>query len=89
MFELINRRCTYESRKRKWDIRILKKTGELRDAMDDICAILNKHGKGVLYFGVKPNRDVCGQIVRASSLDDVATHIKTAIKPMIYPSIKE
>ncbi len=57
--------------------------------MDDICAILNKHGKGVLYFGVKPNRDVCGQIVRASSLDDVATHIKTAIKPMIYPSIKE
>lgn len=66
-----------------------KSTGELRDAMDDICAILNKHGKGVLYFGVKPNGDVCGQIVSASSLDDVATHIKTAIKPMIYPSIKE
>lgn len=37
-----------------------KSTGELRDAMDDICAILNKHGKGVLYFGVKPNGDVCG-----------------------------
>lgn len=66
-----------------------KTTGELRDAMDDICSILNKHGKGVLYFGVKPNGDVCGQIVSASSLDDVATHIKTAIKPMIYPSIKE
>lgn len=65
-----------------------KTTGELRDAMDDICSILNKHGKGVLYFGVKPNGDVCGQIVSASSLDDVATHIKTA-KPMIYPSIKE
>ncbi|MDI3349101.1 hypothetical protein [Mycoplasmopsis arginini] len=28
-------------------------------------------------------------MVSASSLDDVATHIKTAIKPMIYPSIKE
>lgn len=66
-----------------------KTTGELKDAMDDICAILNKHGKGTLYFGVKPNGDVCGQIVSASSLDDVATHIKTAIKPMIYPSIKE
>ncbi len=66
-----------------------KSTSELKNAMDDICAILNKHGKGVLYFGVKPNGDVCGQMVSASSLDDVATHIKTAIKPMIYPSIKE
>ncbi len=66
-----------------------KSTGELKVAMDDICAILNKHGKGVLYFGVKPNGDVCGQNVSPSSLDDVATHIKTAIKPMIYPSIKE
>ena len=43
-------------------------TGELREAIDDICAILNKHGKGVLYFGVKPNGDVCGQTVTASSL---------------------
>lgn len=41
-----------------------------------------------VYFGVKPNGDVCGQMVSPSSLDDVATHIKTAIKPMIYPSIK-
>lgn len=66
-----------------------KTTGEARNAMDDICAILNKHCKGTLYFGVKPNGDVCGQNISASSLDDVATYIKTAIKPMIYPSIKE
>ena len=31
----------------------------IRDAMDDICSILNKHSKSVLYFGVKPNGDVC------------------------------
>lgn len=64
-----------------------KTTGELKEAMDDICAILNKHGYGTLYFGVKPNGDVCGQDVGASSLNDVATFIKTAIKPMIYPQI--
>ncbi len=64
-----------------------KTTGELKEAMDDICAILNKHGYGTLYFGVKPNGDVCGQDVSASSLNDVATFIKTAIKPMIYPQI--
>ncbi len=66
-----------------------KSTGELRDAMDDISAMLNKHGHGVLYFGVKPNGDVCGQEVSANSLNDVATYIKTAIKPMIYPQIEK
>ena len=66
-----------------------KSTGELRDAMDDISAMLNKHGQGILYFGVKPNGDVCGQEVSASSLNDVATFIKTAIKPMIYPQIEK
>ena len=38
-----------------------KTTSEIKAAMDDICAILNKHGAGILYFGVKPNGDVCGQ----------------------------
>ena len=66
-----------------------KSTGELKDAMDDICAILNKHGSGTLFFGVKPNGDVCGQTVSASSLDDVAKYVKTAIKPMIYPQIEK
>ena len=66
-----------------------KTTGELRDSMCDVCAMLNKHGHGTLYFGVKNNGEVCGQEVSASSLNDVATFIKNAIKPMIYPSIKE
>ena len=66
-----------------------KTTSELQDAMDDICAILNKHGHGTLYFGVKSNGDVCGQTISPSSLNDVATKIKAAIKPMIYPIIKE
>ena len=66
-----------------------KSTGELRDSMDDISSILNKHGKGKLYFGVKPNGEVIGQMVGYSSLDDVAKFIKNAIKPTIYPEINE
>lgn len=27
-----------------------KSTSEVKEAMDDICAILNKHGSGTLYF---------------------------------------
>ena len=66
-----------------------KSTGEVKAAMDDICAILNKHGEGKLIFGVKPNGDVCGQEVGSESLDDVAKKIKEAIEPTIYPSIYE
>ena len=66
-----------------------KTTGEVKDSMDDICAILNKHGSGVLYFGVKPNGEVCGQEIGSLTLDDVARTCKEAISPMIYPSINE
>ena len=38
-----------------------KTTGEMKEAMISISSILNKHGIGTLYFGVKPNGDVCGQ----------------------------
>lgn len=66
-----------------------KTTSEVKDAMIDICAILNKHGGGVLYFGVKPNGDVVGQEIGKNTLDDIAKTIKDSIRPMIYPSIKE
>ncbi len=66
-----------------------KSTSEIKAAMDDICAMLNKHGYGTVYFGVKPDGQVCGQDVSTNSLNDVATAIKRAIKPMIYPQIEK
>ncbi|MCI2069482.1 MAG: putative DNA binding domain-containing protein [Bacilli bacterium] len=56
--------------------------------MDNLSAILNKHVGGVLYLGVKPNGDFCGQQIGKETLNHVATFIKTAIKPMIYPTIE-
>ena len=66
-----------------------KTTGELDKAVDNIASMLNKHGHGTVYFGVSPNGEVTGQQISASSLDDVAKKIKEAIKPMIYPEIKQ
>ena len=66
-----------------------KTTGEVDKAMDNIASMLNKHGHGTLYFGVSPNGEVTGQQISASSLDDVAKKIKAAIKPMIYPEIRQ
>ena len=66
-----------------------KTTGEMKEAMVSIAAILNKHGVGTLYFGVKPNGDVTGQGVSESSLRDVSRAVYESIKPQIYPAISE
>lgn len=66
-----------------------KTTGEVKEGMVSIAAILNKHGVGTLYFGVKPNGDVMGQEVSESSLRDVSRLVYETIKPQIYPVIKE
>lgn len=66
-----------------------KTTGELKEAMVSIVSILNKHGVGTLYFGVKPNGDVTGQDVSESSLRDVSRLVFESIRPQIYPAIEE
>ena len=66
-----------------------KTTGELRDAVIDIVAILNKHESGTLYFGVLPNGDVKGFQVVESTLRDISRIIFESIKPQIYPQIEK
>ncbi|SFV01803.1 RNA-binding domain-containing protein [Butyrivibrio sp. INlla21] len=66
-----------------------KTTGEIKEGMVSIASILNKHGIGTLYFGVKPNGDVVGQEVSESSLRDVSRVVYESIKPQIYPAISE
>ncbi len=57
-------------------------TGELKEACEAICAILNKHKSGELYFGVDDNGYVKGQ-----QISDVAKVIGESIEPKINPSI--
>ena len=38
-----------------------KSTSEIKEGIISVASILNKHGKGVLYFGIKDNGDVAGQ----------------------------
>lgn len=66
-----------------------KTTSELKEAVQSICAILNKHQHGDLYFGVKPDGTPIGQIVTEESLREVSQKIKNFIEPKIYPSINK
>ena len=49
-------------------IEFKKSTSELKEGVVSIAAILNKHGKGELFFGVTPQGDVCGQDVSEKTL---------------------
>ena len=64
-----------------------KSTGELKEGVISVASMLNKHGEGTLYFGVKNNGDVIGQIVNDQTLRTVSQAIGNHIKPRVYPTI--
>ncbi len=64
-----------------------KSTGELKEAVISIAAILNKHQKGELYFGVKPDGEPFGQDVTEKTLRDISQAISNHIEPQIFPEI--
>lgn len=66
-----------------------KSTGELKEAINSIVAILNKHHRGDLYFGVKSDGTPVGQIVTEQSLRDISHQIFEVIQPRIYPKIQK
>ena len=56
-----------------------KTTGEINEAMQSICAMLNKHGYGTIYFGVLPNGEPKGQMINESTLRDISRKIYETI----------
>lgn len=52
-----------------------KSTSELKTAVISIAAILNKHGKGELYFGIKDNGTVIGQTIGRNTIKEVTQKI--------------
>jgi len=64
-----------------------KATGELKEGIISIVAILNKHNGGELYFGVKNDGEVVGQDVSDKTLRDVSQAVYNHIEPQIFPDI--
>ena len=64
-------------------------TSEIPEALIDITAILNKHGHGKLYFGVKDNGELKGMQIGKETKRDISRKIYEKIKPQIYPTITE
>jgi len=62
-------------------------TGELKEGIISIVAILNKHNGGELYFGIKNDGIAVGQHVSDKILRDISQAISNHIEPSIYPNI--
>ncbi len=71
------------------NIELKKSTSELKEAIISIVAILNKHQKGEIYFGVKNNGEVVGQAVTENTIRDISKTISDNIEPKIFPKINE
>ena len=69
-------------------VELKKSTSELKEAVISISAILNKHGKGELYFGIKDNGTVLGQAVGKNTIKDVTESISAHLEPKIFPVVK-
>lgn len=71
------------------EVEFKKTTSEIDAALLSMGAMLNKNGKGRIFFGVKNNGDVIGQQIGDSTLRDISRKISESIRPSIYPSIYE
>lgn len=64
-----------------------KTTGELKEGMISLASMLNKNGKGILYFGVRNDGEIVGQQIGDRTMREISQGIATAIKPQIIPTI--
>lgn len=64
-----------------------KSSGELKEGIISIAAILNKHKNGELYFGIRNDGLIVGQNVAEKTLRDISQAISNHIEPKIFPHI--
>lgn len=62
-------------------------TSEINEAMISISSILNKHGHGTIYFGLKNDGSPNKFTINDSTIRDVSRKIYEAIKPQIFPEV--
>ena len=63
--------------------------GQLDNGLKSLTSMLNKHGKGTVYFGVDDNGNICGLTIGKNTTMDIRNRIRDKIDPRIYASIEE
>src|SRR3989338_6908812 len=66
-----------------------KSTSEIKEAVISIVAILNKHGRGELYLGIRNDGTIIGQDISEKTLREVSQTVAGNIEPKAYPIIEK
>jgi ATP-dependent DNA helicase RecG len=70
-------------------VELKKSTSELKEAVISIVAMLNKHQRGEVWFGVRNVGTVVGQQVSEKTIRDIYKAIADNVEPRIYPVIEQ
>ncbi|MBU0460619.1 MAG: putative DNA binding domain-containing protein [Nanoarchaeota archaeon] len=70
-------------------LELKRSTGQLTSSLKSVSAILNKHQKGELYFGIDEKEGVVGQDVSEKTIRTVSNELTQQIEPKIYPIIEK
>ena len=68
-------------------IEFKKSLAELKAGIVSMAAILNKHGAGELWFGLRNDGIAVGLMVNEKTLRDISQSIAAHIEPKIYPQV--
>ena len=59
-----------------------------KEAVVSIVAMLNKHGRGEVYFGIADDGKVLGQTIGRMTLKDVTQAVVDNTEPKVYPKVE-
>ena len=68
-------------RRKSETLEFKKTTAQLKEAVISICAMLNKHNVGIVYFGIKDDGSVFGQDIGRKTLSDISHELRNNLKP--------
>lgn len=70
-------------------VELKKSTSELKEAVHSIAAMLNKHQRGEVIFGIKNDGVAVGQQISDKTIRDISKTIADHIEPKIYPVVEQ
>ena len=65
-----------------------KSTAELKGAAISIVAMLNKHGRGEVYFGIDDHGKILGQTIGRTTMKDVTQAVVDNTEPKVFPKVE-
>ncbi|MFH0927381.1 MAG: RNA-binding domain-containing protein [Candidatus Micrarchaeota archaeon] len=70
-------------------LELKRSTSELKEAIISISAMLNKHGRATVIFGIDDAGKVHGQTIGKNTLREISKSISDHLEPKAYPKIDE